>query len=133
MEISINFVIFTYMKVRETDNQLYLEHTDRTFKGKQLVLQIVGSGLGVLSLDEGTLIVFEFKFSRMVRVIFQLKKTLKVTDLNDASCIEYLEGSAINLQTGKPLEVITYALRFRYCRLPTMDEVERYEKVFTTI
>lgn len=121
------------MKVRETDNQLYLEHTDRTFKGKQLVLQIVGSGLGVLSLDEGTLIVFEFKFSRMVRVIFQLKKTLKVTDLNDASCIDYLEGSAINLQTGKPLEVIIYALRFRYCRLPTMDEVERYEKVFTTI
>ena len=117
------------MKIRETDNQLFLENTDKTFKGKELALHILGSGLRVLYLYEGTLIVFEF--SRMVRVIFQLKKTLKVTDLNDASYINYLAGSAINLQTGKPLEEIAYAPTFRYCRLPTITEVEIYENLST--
>lgn len=129
MEFSIAFTIFTYMKIRETDNQLYLEHTDRIFKGKELALQIVGSGLGVLSLNEGTLIVVEF--SKMICVIFQLKKTLKVTDLNDYSYIDYLAGSAISIRTGKPIEKIAYAPTFRYCRLPTMSEVERYEKSTT--
>lgn len=118
------------MKIRKTDNQLFLENTDKTFRGKELALQIVGSGLGVHSLDEGTLIVFEF--SRVVKMIFQLKKTLKVMNLNEASYVNYLAGSVIDLGTGRPIEKVSYAPRFKQCRLPTMGEVEIYEK-FTTI
>lgn len=118
------------MKVRKTDNQLFLEETDRTFRGKELALQIVGSGLGVLTLDEGTLIVFEL--SKVVNVVFQLKKTLRVAYLNDASYIDYLAGSVINLGTGKPKEFLEFAPQFKRCRLPTILELEQYEQ-FSTI
>lgn len=118
------------MKVREIDNQLYLEYTDRTFRGKQLAIQILGSGLGVTSIKQGTLIVFEF--SRVFKYIFQIKNSLNLLRLNDASYVNYLAGSVIDLGTGKPMEFLEFAPRFKQCRLPTILELEKYEK-FSTI
>ena len=135
MEFSLNFVIFTYMKIRETDKQLYLVDGERKMRGKELALAILGSGLGVTSIKEGSVIVFEFRvfeFSRIVRYMFQTKKDLNVLRLNDASYVNYLAGSVIDLQTGKPVEKVSYAPRFKQCRFPSLDELHLYEQ-FSTI
>lgn len=118
------------MKIRKTDNQLYLEYTEKILRGKELALQILGSGLGVTSIKQGTLIVFEL--NRTSRYIFQVKKDLNVLRLNDASYVNYLAGSVVDFETGRVKETLDYAPRFKQCRLPTMGEVEIYEK-FTTI
>lgn len=118
------------MKIRIDDNQLFLEDTDRTFWGKELALYILSSGLGVTCIRQGTLIVFEF--NRAYRCIFQIKNDLNLLSLNSASYVNYLAGSVIDLVTGKPKECIEYAPRFIYCRLPTLRELDQYEK-FSTI
>ena len=118
------------MKIRETDNQLYLEHTEKILKGKELALQILGSGLGVTSIKQGTLIVFEL--NKASTYIFQIKKDLNVLRLNDASYINYLAGSVVDLGTGQIKETLEYAPRFKQCRLPSPRELERYEK-FSTV
>lgn len=130
MEISLNFTIFTYMKIRETDKQLYLVDGERKMRGKELALAILGSGLGVTSIKEGSVIVLEF--SRIVRYMFQIKKDLNVLRLNDVSYVNYLAGSVIDLQTGKPVEKVSYAPRFKQCRFPSLDELHLYEQ-FSTI
>lgn len=130
MEISLNFTIFTYMKIRTTDNQLYVECAEKILKGKELALQILGSGLGVTSIKQGTLIVFEL--SKTSTYIFQIKNDLNVFRLNDASYISYLAGSVVDLGTGRIKETLEYAPRFKKCRLPSPRELERYEK-FNTI
>ena len=130
MEISLNFTIFTYMKIRETDKQLYLVDGERKMRGKELALAILGSGLGVTSIKEGSVIVFEF--SRIVRYMFQTKKALNVLRLNDASYVNYLAGSVIDLQTGEPVDRVSYAPRFKQCRFPSLDELHLYEQ-FSTI
>lgn len=130
MEFSLNFVIFTYMKIRETDKQLYLVDGERKMRGKELAIAILGSGLGVTSIKEGSVIVFEF--SRIVRYMFQTKKDLNVLRLNDAYYVNYLAGSVIDLQTGKPVEKLSYAPRFKQCRFPSLDELHLYEQ-FSTI
>ena len=130
MEISLNFTIFTYMKIRETDKQLYLVDGERKMRGKELALAILGSGLCVTSIKEGSVIVFEF--SRIVRYMFQTKKDLNVLRLNDASYVNYLAGSVIDLQTGAPVDRVSYAPRFKQCRFPSLDELHLYEQ-FSTI
>ena len=117
------------MKIRETDKQLYLADGERKMRGKELALVILGSGLGVTSIKEGSVIVLEF--SRIVRYMFQTKKDLNVLRLNDASYVNYLAGSVIDLGTGKPREYLEYAPRFKQCRLPTILELEQYEKFYT--
>ena len=129
MEISLNFTIFTYMKIRETDKQLYLVDGERKMRGKELALAILGSGLGVTSIKEGSVIVFEF--GRIVRYMFQTKKDLNVLRLNDASYVNYLAGSVIDLQTGKPVDRVSYAPRFKQCRFPSLDELHLYEQFYT--
>ena len=128
MEFSLNFVIFTYMKIRETDKQLYLVDGERKMRGKELALYILNSGLGVTSIKEGSVIVLEFN-----RVfIFQIKNSLDLFSINNASYVNYLAGSVIDLGTGKPIEFLEFAPRFKHCRLPTILELEQYEK-FSTI
>ena len=129
MEISLNFTIFTYMKIRETDKQLYLVYGERKMKGKELALAILGSGLGVTSIKEGSVIVFEF--SRRVRYMFQTKKDLNVLRLNDASYVNYLAGSVVDLQTGEPVDRVSYAPRFKHCRFPSLGELHLYEQSST--
>lgn len=91
-------------------------------------MQILGSGLGVTSIKQGTLIVFEFN-----RVfIFQIKNDLNLLSVNNASYVNYLAGSVIDLGTGKPIEFLEFAPRFKNCRLPTILELEQYER-FSTI
>lgn len=129
MEISLNFTIFTYMKIRETDKQLYLVDGERKMRGKELALAILDSGLGVTSIKEGSVIICEF--SRIVRYMFQTKGDLNVLRLNDASYVNYLAGSVIDLQTGKPTDV-PYDPRFKKCRFPSLGELHLYEQ-FSTI
>lgn len=117
------------MKIRETDKQLYLVDGERKMRGKELAIAILGSGLGVTSIKEGTLIVFELS---RIFYIFQIKNSLNLMRLNDASYVNYLAGSVIDLQTGKPKEFLEFAPRFKWCRLPTILELEQYEK-FSTI
>ena len=118
------------MKIRETDKQLYLVDGERKMRGKELALAILGSGLGVTSIKEGSVIVFEF--GRIVRYMFQTKKDLNVLRLNDASYVNYLAGSVIDLQTGSPVDRVSYAPRFKQCRFPSLDELHLYEQ-FSTI
>lgn len=118
------------MKIRVTDNQIFLEDTDMTLRGKELAMQILGSGLGVTSIKQGTLIVFEPNW--VLQYIFQIKNDLNLLRLNDDSYVSYLAGSVIDLGTGKPREFIKYALQFKKCRLPTILELEQYER-FSTI
>ena len=117
------------MKIRETDKQLYLVDGERKMRGKELAIAILGSGLGVPSIKQGTLIVFEF--SRTF-YIFQIKNSLNLMRLNDASYVNYFAGSVIDLGTGKPKEFLEFAPRFKWCRLPTILELEQYEN-FSTI
>ena len=118
------------MRIRETDKQLYLVDGERKMRGKELALAILGSALCVTSIKEGSVIVFEF--SRIVRYMFQTKKDLNVLRLNDASYVNYLAGSVIDLQTGKPADKVPYAPRFKQCRLPSLGELHLYEQ-FSTI
>lgn len=90
-------------------------------------MQILGSGLGVTSIKQGTLIVFEFNRA----FIFQIKNSLNLLSVNNASYVNYLAGSVIDLGAGKPIEFIK-APQFKHCRLPTIWELEVYEK-FSTV
>ena len=117
------------MKIRETDKQLYLVDGERKMRGKELAIAILGSGLGVTSIKEGSVIVLEFS---SIFYIFQIKNSLNLMRLNDASYVNYLAGSVIDLQTDKPKEFLEFAPRFKWCRLPTILELEQYEK-FSTI
>ena len=117
------------MKIRETDKQLYLVDGERKMRGKELALAILGSGLGVTSIKEGSVIVFEF--GRIVRYMFQTKKDLNVLRLNDASYVNYLAGSVVDLQTGAPVDRVSYAPRFKQCRFPSLDELHLYEQSST--
>ena len=118
------------MKIRKTDNQLFLEKNEKTFSGKELSIQILGSGIGVTELAAGTIVVFEF--SRSVHYIFQLKKAVELLSATGATYIYYLAGSVVNLDTGLPEDTILYAPSLKKCRLPTILELEQYEN-FSTV
>lgn len=108
-----------------SDSQWRYSIYDKTYLfGKDLALYLLGNRESVIA-EGSVLVLCPYKHAK---IMFQVQYPIELMKAYDANFMYMEPGSIIDMIEGKKLESVPYTPKFRWCRMPTVKELDLYNK-----